>query len=101
MIPTLPGVKAVVSGPDWIDIANETVNKGTGIRMIRKKYGISREECIGFGDAMNDAGILEECGYSYAMGNAMDELKRKARFQTDTNDNDGVMKILRQIPSVQ
>lgn len=90
-------VKPVVSGPDWIDINNRTVNKGTGIRLIQNKYRISRDESMAFGDYMNDYAMLEACGESYAVGNACAEIKKIAAHETDSNDEDGVMKILRGI----
>lgn len=89
-------VRPVVSGTDWIDVNNRTVNKGAGIRIIQKKYHISREESMAFGDYMNDYAMLRECAESYAMGNACAEIKRIAAHETDTNDENGVMNVLRE-----
>ncbi|MEE3489137.1 MAG: HAD family hydrolase [Bulleidia sp.] len=89
-------VHPAVSGPDWIDFNNSSVNKGTGIRMIQKKYGITREESMAFGDAMNDLEMLQACEESYAMKNGMEELKKAAKHVTEySNDEDGVMRVLR------
>ena len=48
-----PRLKPVVSGPDWIDIANASVSKGAALRSIQERYAISPTECMGFGDYMN------------------------------------------------
>lgn len=91
-------VHPAVSGPDWIDFNNSSVNKGTGIRIIQKKYGIAKEESMAFGDAMNDLEMLMECEESYAMKNGMEELKKKAKHITAySNDEDGVMRVLRSL----
>ena len=90
-------VYAVVTGPEWIDIMNRSVNKGNALKLIQKRFGISAEECMGFGDLMNDYEMLENCEYSFAMENACDGIKRVARFHTTSNDEDGVMKVLRDI----
>ena len=90
-----PRFHPVVSGPDWIDIANASVSKGAALRSVQERYGLSPDECAGFGDYMNDYTLLQSCGESYAMANACAELKSVAKHLTVSNDDDGVMKILR------
>ena len=84
-----------VSGKDWIDLMEPGVNKGTALRELMRRLGIVREECMAFGDYMNDIEMLENAGFSFAMGNAIREVKRVCRYETAANDEDGVMKILR------
>ena len=92
-------VHPVVSGTDWIDINNASVNKGSAIRAIQQKYGILPEECMAFGDFMNDYDLLQACGESYAMENAYPELKAVARHLAPSNEEEGVLKILlRELP---
>ena len=90
-------VYAVVTGPEWIDIMNRTVNKGNALKLIQKRFSISAEECMGFGDLMNDYEMLQNCRYSFAMENACDGIRKIARYHTSSNDEDGVMKVLRDI----
>lgn len=90
-------VRPAVSGTDWIDINNRTVNKGSGIRLLQERYHISRQESMAFGDYMNDYAMLESCGESYAVANACEEIKRIAVHETASNDDDGVMRILRKL----
>lgn len=47
-----------------------------------------------FGDDVNDIGMFRLCGHAVAMGNAIDELKAIADEIADTNDCDGVAKVL-------
>ena len=49
---------------------------------------------MALGDQKNDEGMLRYAGYSVAMGNAVPEMKAVARYETDTNDNDGVAKAI-------
>ncbi|MBR3569735.1 MAG: HAD family phosphatase [Oscillibacter sp.] len=90
-----PRLHPVVSGPDWIDVANASVSKGAALRSIQGRYGIAADECAAFGDYMNDYALLQAVGESYAMANACAELKAVAKYVTASNDEDGVMKVLR------
>lgn len=91
-----PEVMPVLSGDSWIDIGNRSVNKGAAICAIQEKYKISPEESAAFGDYLNDYDMLLQCGESYAMKNAHDDLKKISRYVTkEDNDHDGVMEVLR------
>ena len=50
---------------------------------------------MSFGDQLNDIEMLNRAYYSFAIGNARPEVKKAARFQADTNVNDGVLKVLK------
>ena len=43
---------------------------------------------------INDHGMFKEAGHCIAMGNAVDVLKEKATYVTDTIENDGILKAL-------
>ena len=49
---------------------------------------------MAFGDQLNDVEMLKQAYYSFAVANARDEVKKAARFQADSNVNNGVLKIL-------
>ncbi|MDO4437936.1 MAG: HAD family hydrolase [Eubacteriales bacterium] len=90
-------LELVISGKNWMDISNKGVSKGTAIEELQKSMGIKREESMAFGDYLNDYTMLKSCEESYAMANAQPELKEIAKYITSSNDEDGVMKILRQL----
>lgn len=48
-----------------------------------------------FGDQLNDIEMLKQAYYSFAVANARPEVKEAARFETDSNVQDGVLKILK------
>lgn len=86
---------AVLSGDSWIDIANSTISKGIAVEVIQKKYGISKSESMAFGDYLNDADLLKSCEESYCMKNGHPDLKAIAKYIADSNDDNGVMKVLK------
>ncbi|MDD7281884.1 Cof-type HAD-IIB family hydrolase [Floccifex sp.] len=80
-------------GPEWLEIMPKGVNKASALRKITKKLGITMDEVMAFGDAENDIQMINEC-FGVAMGNAMDEVKDVAKIVADTNDNNGIGKII-------
>lgn len=84
----------VVSGDRWIDILNKDVCKGNAIKIIQNKYNISEKNTMAFGDYYNDLTMFKVAHYSYAMKNAPEDVKKHARFVTESNNNNGVYNIL-------
>lgn len=84
-----------ISGEMWMDCMKKGVNKGEAVKTLQESLGILPEETMIFGDQLNDIEMLQRAYYSFAVGNAREEVKKAARFQTDTNVRDGVLKILK------
>ena len=89
------GLQIITSGNEWMDIQREGVNKGLGMRYIQEHEHISRDECLAFGDQMNDYALLESVKYGFAMENAVDEIKKLAYGITDSNEDQGCLKIIK------
>ncbi|MDO4378178.1 MAG: Cof-type HAD-IIB family hydrolase [Erysipelotrichia bacterium] len=68
----------------------KTVNKGKSIKRLTEIIGISLEECMAFGDALNDLEMLCECKIGVAMGNGKEEVKQRADYVTDDIEHDGI-----------
>lgn len=90
-------LKMACAGDMWMDCMAKGVNKGHAVRTIQESLGISPQETMAFGDQLNDIEMLERAYYSFAVANAREEVRRAARFQADSNVNDGVLKILKQL----
>ncbi len=88
-------LKIAISGDMWMDCMASGVSKGEAVRLLQESLGISPRETIAFGDQMNDIEMLQQAYYSFAVGNARPEVKAAARFQTDVNVRDGVLKVLK------
>ncbi|MGL5820833.1 MAG: sugar-phosphatase [Sarcina sp.] len=84
------------STPFFLEFFNKESNKGLALSRLAKHLGIKQEEIIAVGDAMNDFPMIEYAGLSVAMGNAVPEIKEISQHITDTNDNDGVAKVVEQ-----
>lgn len=75
-----------------IEITGKGVSKGKAAEILASCYNIEREKIIAIGDSENDLSMIEFAGMGVAMGNAIDIVKKKADYITDTNDNDGAAK---------
>lgn len=81
--------------PLLCDVIPHGGGKHTGIQRILDMYGITREECMAFGDGENDITMLQYAGTGIAMGNADHEVKAAADYVTTGVDSGGVAKALR------
>lgn len=88
-------LKVTLSGSQWIDTMDPSVNKGSAVRILQESLEIQPEETLAFGDQCNDIEMLEQAYYSFAVANARPEARAAAKFLADTNENDGVLKILK------
>lgn len=86
-----------VSSHLWMDIMNPGVNKGTAARYVQRMLGITPQECMAFGDYLNDTELLRAVHYSYAMENAHPTLKETAHFIAKSNRENGVMQTIREM----
>ena len=73
------------------------MNKGQAVKRIQESLEIRPEETMAFGDQLNDIEMLQQAYYSFAVANAREEVRKLARFQADSNKNDGVLKVLKQL----
>lgn len=87
----------LTDGGKLVQIMNKHVSKQSGIMRLCNHYGVSSSEIIVFGDDYNDIELFRMAGYSVAMQNGVPELKDMANEIADTNDNDGVAKVLERI----
>lgn len=68
----------------------EPDDKSVGIRRMMDALHAPYQDVVVFGDAKNDLKMFRPEWTSIAMGNAIDELKRKATFVTKRSDEDGI-----------
>lgn len=88
-------VKLCASGFEWMDIIRKDASKGNALKLIQKKLNVSTEETMAFGDQMNDIEMIENAKYSYAMENAVEAIKEKANFIAPSNNDFGVIQVLK------
>lgn len=77
-----------------IQIMAKGVSKERAITDLCMRKNIPMSSVMAFGDDWNDLELFQACGFPIAMGNAIPELKDVAYFVTDTNDEEGVARVL-------
>ncbi|MDD3745748.1 MAG: Cof-type HAD-IIB family hydrolase [Anaerostipes sp.] len=89
-----PEVRIYKSKPTYLEIMTMEASKSNAIRLLEDYFHIQKEETIAFGDGFNDIDMISYAGVGVAMGNAADEVKEVADIVADTNENEGLMKVL-------
>lgn len=82
-------------GSGSCDCSTSDWDKGSAIHYLLGHFGVSRNNAYAFGDGYNDQAMFRIACHGIAMGNAVDALKAKASYITDTMENDGILKALR------
>ncbi len=88
---------AIRSQSYYLDITPPAVNKGTFVRTIAKRVGVSTDVVATIGDMQNDLAMFRVSGTSFAMGNATDDVKQQATHVTASNEEEGFAKAMEMI----
>lgn len=78
----------------YLEVMDTRGSKAKAVRFVSEKLGLTPAEVIAMGDNYNDVEMIQFAGMGVAMGNAPEDIKAKAGYVTDTNNNDGVRKAL-------
>lgn len=89
--------QVALSGADWVDLMCPALNKGQAITALCDALGVTTDECMAFGDYLNDLELMQAVGQSYAMANAHATLKAAAKHICPSNDEDGVCRTIRAV----
>jgi len=85
-------VSALANPP--LNITAKMATKPEALRRLLTAHGISLTDVVAFGDDLPDLEMLQACGISVAMANAITEIKSVAQYETASNDEDGVAVVL-------
>ena len=88
-------VKACMAGEDWVDFMDAAVDKGNALKVIQEYLGVTAAETMAFGDNDNDIGLLAAAGESYAVENARDSVKAKAKHICPSYHEKGVYRVIK------
>src|SRR5690606_37357080 len=89
--------QVVVSGVNWIDIMHAEVDKGRAVRALQAALGVPPERTVVFADYLNDLEMLDAEAWSFAMANAHPAVRERARYLAPSNDEHGVVTVLRRL----
>ena len=90
MTEKFPEIKVTASTWNNIELNIRTAHKGNALRRFAEHLGLTLDNCMAFGDGMNDFTMVEAAGLGIAMANAEPEVKRVAKWIAPSNDEDGV-----------
>ena len=78
----------------FLEIVPPRIEKAASLETLLKIFGCTQDELIACGDSMNDTTMVSFAGLGVAMENAQPQLKSRADYIADTNDNDGVAEVI-------
>ncbi len=78
------------SHPNFAEVINPQVNKGTALAAVAAHFHLSQAETMAVGDGMNDLPMLQWAGLGVAMGQAYPEVQAAADVVTASLVEDGL-----------
>ena len=72
-------------------------NKGNALQFLQKELSISKNETLVIGDYLNDLELFENASVGFAVKNAHPKIKEIAQYETESNDNLGVERVLKAV----
>jgi hydroxymethylpyrimidine pyrophosphatase-like HAD family hydrolase len=88
---------AVRSQSYYLDVTPPRCDKGTFVKAMARRLGISTDAVATIGDMENDVPMFRTSGMSIAMGNAPDDVKKLATHVTASNEDEGFAKAIEMI----
>jgi Cof subfamily protein (haloacid dehalogenase superfamily) len=82
------------SQPYYLDVTNKDANKGAVVDYLSRHLGVPAAEIATIGDQPTDVPMFKRSGFSIAMGNASDEVKKLASVTTDSYNDEGFAKAM-------
>lgn len=90
----LDNIYVTTSAAHYIECGHADSSKAHALGVLISRLCIDRDEVMAFGDGENDLEMLEYAGIGVAMGNACARLKDAADLSADSNDRNGVAKMV-------
>jgi hypothetical protein len=86
-----------LSGASYCDVCAKSATKGAAIKEIQTSLGFRPDECMAFGDHMNDIGMFDVCAHSRAVANAYPTLLQRAEAVVPSNEEGGVLQEIKKL----
>lgn len=77
-----------------LEIVPTGISKGESLAHLAELLNVKQEEVIAIGDDENDISMISYAGLGVAMQNAKEVVKKTADFITDSNEKNGVGKVI-------
>jgi cell division protease FtsH len=89
------------SDPFYVELLPKFTDKAVAVDKLMKYLDIKKEKVICVGDSFNDLTMLRYAGKGVAMGNAQPEVKEAADYIAPSNDEDGIVEVIRKFMTEQ
>lgn len=83
-------LECVYGGGLFIEIMPLGVSKAEGLKLLMYRLNLTAKNLMCIGDSANDLQMFDYAGFSVAMDNACDEIKKRASMITDSCEKNGV-----------
>lgn len=84
------------SEPFFVEIMPQNVDKASSLDKVLPRIGVDRVHTICCGDGFNDISMIRYAGVGVAMANAQPAVKEAADYITASNDEDGIVQVIRE-----
>ena len=84
----------MITMPCFLEFMKNGIDKYQGILKVCEIYGFKEENIMAIGDSMNDLSMIKNASIGVAMKNSIREIWNICDIITDSNNNDGVSKVL-------
>jgi Cof subfamily protein (haloacid dehalogenase superfamily) len=89
-------VRSVQTDDYLLQIMNSSASKLEALKSVSRRLGVPREQIMAIGDNNNDVGMVQWAGFGVCMENGSEMCLKHADFVTDSNENDGVARAIRE-----
>jgi phosphoglycolate phosphatase (TIGR01487 family) len=76
---------------------HKSVDKGKGLKLAVEQLNIPLSQTISIGDSITDESMFKLCGYSIAVANAPQSIKKKVNYVTEKINGEGVAEAVQHI----
>lgn len=94
---SIPELQFAWSFRNGFDVFLKDINKSTSVERVLKEYGLTWDNVIAFGDAVNDTPFIKPASIGVALGNAKDDVKQYADIIAPDCKEDGVAVVLEEL----
>lgn len=92
-----PDLALSIAGRDIFEMIDISVSKGKALERLTDHLHIPLSEVMAIGDNYNDISMLERVGFSVAIGNAEEDVKKICKYVALPNDLHGVADIVNKL----
>jgi Cof subfamily protein (haloacid dehalogenase superfamily) len=83
-------ISVIRSFPTFLEVLNNGVSKGEGLKIAMAHRGLKPEEVIAFGDEENDLSMFTAAGFAAAPENAREKIREAADIVYGSNTQEGL-----------